>query len=90
MLLHFIRSELQPQHTKTIFLEAAVHLLYHVQVRSHHFCSHLSEEVRQCLIYDSAEAEARLIGVEYIISRKLFEQLPQDERRYWHSHAYEV
>eukprot|EP00775_Hariotina_reticulata_P005866 gene5866-6107_t len=60
------------------------------QVRSHHFCSHLNEEVRQCLIYDSPEPEARLIGVEYIISRKLFEQLPQDERRYWHSHAYEV
>lgn len=33
-----------------------------VQVRAHHFCSHVNEEMRQCLIYDSGEANARLIG----------------------------
>uniref|UniRef100_A0A915EDK4 DUF1264-domain-containing protein n=1 Tax=Ditylenchus dipsaci TaxID=166011 RepID=A0A915EDK4_9BILA len=52
--------------------------------------THLNEDVRQCVIYDSADAGARLIGVEYIISAKLFLQLPEDEKKYWHSHAYEV
>jgi hypothetical protein len=33
---------------------------------------------------------ARLIGIEYIISRRLYEGLPQEERMYWHSHQYEV
>jgi hypothetical protein len=32
------------------------------QVRAHHFCSHVNEEMRQCLIYDSGERNARLIG----------------------------
>lgn len=29
-------------------------------------------------------------GVEYIISRRLYEGLPDEEKRYWHSHVYEV
>ena len=31
-----------------------------------------------------------LIGIEYIISEKRFRQLPEEERRLWHSHHYEV
>ena len=46
--------------------------------------------MRQCLIYDSPEADARLIGVEYIISENLFLTLPDAEKRLWHSHEYEV
>ncbi|KAI8468414.1 MAG: DUF1264-domain-containing protein [Monoraphidium minutum] len=60
------------------------------QLRAHHYCTHLTEEVRQCVIYDSDKAGARLIGVEYIISRRLFEELPEEEKKYWHSHVYEV
>ncbi|KAL7751399.1 hypothetical protein RI367_003259 [Sorochytrium milnesiophthora] len=51
---------------------------------------HINEDMRQCLIFDSPEKGAKLIGVEYIINRKLFETLPMEERRYWHSHIYEV
>lgn len=61
------------------------------QVIADHFCGHLTEDLRQCLIYDTQdEKTARLIGVEYIISRPMFEALPEEEKKYWHSHAYEV
>lgn len=45
-----------------------------------------------CLAHstDSDKANARLIGIEYIISRRLFEGLPADEKRFWHSHEHEV
>jgi len=46
--------------------------------------------VRQCVIYDSDKPNARLIGLEYIISSELFEGLPEEEKIYWHSHKYEV
>uniref|UniRef100_A0A803LTG6 Oil body-associated protein 1A n=2 Tax=Chenopodium quinoa TaxID=63459 RepID=A0A803LTG6_CHEQI len=46
--------------------------------------------MRQCLIYDSPEADARLIGIEYIVSEDLFMTLPDAEKRLWHSHEYEV
>ncbi|KAM0935787.1 putative Oil body-associated protein [Dioscorea sansibarensis] len=60
------------------------------QVEAHHYCAHLNEEVRQCLIFDSSKADAKLIGVEYIISPMLFLALPEEEKRLWHSHEYEV
>lgn len=56
----------------------------------HHYCSHLNPDVFQCVIYDSDQPNARLIGIEYIISEKLFIQLPADEKQLWHSHRYEV
>jgi hypothetical protein len=46
--------------------------------------------MRQCAIFDSPEADARLIGVKYIISEKLFDTLSDEEKKQWHSHDYEV
>ncbi|KAF7791315.1 hypothetical protein EIP86_002329 [Pleurotus ostreatoroseus] len=39
-------------------------------VEAHHFCTHHSEDFHQCIIYDSGEPDARLIGIEYIVSEK--------------------
>ncbi|KAI8366724.1 uncharacterized protein BYT42DRAFT_595839 [Radiomyces spectabilis] len=60
------------------------------QVHAHHFCSHVNEDFRQCVIYDSPNSDARLIGIEYIISEKLFAKLDDEEKKFWHSHDYEV
>ena len=60
------------------------------QVIAHHYCSHRGEEFLQCVIYDSDKPDARLIGIEYIISAKLFQTLPEEEKKLWHSHVYEV
>ncbi|KAJ7583243.1 hypothetical protein C8J56DRAFT_1005272 [Mycena floridula] len=59
-------------------------------VEANHYCSHLNEDVRQCLLYDSPDRGARLIGIEYMITPKLFATLPESERKYWHTHVYEV
>lgn len=42
------------------------------------------------MLYDSPDANARVIGIEYMITPRLYESLPPDERRLWHSHVYEV
>src|SRR5438270_1628596 len=60
------------------------------QLIAQHYCAHLSNEVLQCIIYDSEKKDARLIGIEYIVSAKIFESLPADEKKFWHSHNYEV
>jgi len=60
------------------------------QVVAQHYCSHVSRDVRQCIIYESDKKHARLVGVEYIISAKLFKELPAEEKKLWHSHVYEV
>lgn len=60
------------------------------QVEAHHYCTMVNEEFHQCVIYDGNEEDAKLIGIEYIISERMFEELPEEEKRYWHSHGYEV
>ena len=60
------------------------------QVEANHYCTHLSEDFHQCVIYDSDRSDAKLIGIEYIVSERIFRTLPDEERRLWHSHQYEV
>lgn len=60
------------------------------QIEAHHYCSHLNDEVQQCVIYDTDGPNARLIGVEFMISERLFKTLPAREKRLWHSHEFEV
>ncbi|KAI0721024.1 hypothetical protein C8T65DRAFT_631967 [Cerioporus squamosus] len=59
-------------------------------VEAHHFCKHLSKDFHQCVIYDSDDPNAKLIGIEYIVSEKIFKSLPPEEKKFWHSHKYEV
>ncbi|VVM39103.1 hypothetical protein PS645_00177 [Pseudomonas fluorescens] len=61
-----------------------------VQMEAHHYCSILNEEVIQCVIYDGNRKDAKLMGVEYIISEQLFARLPGAEKALWHSHVHEV
>ncbi|MET0340341.1 MAG: OBAP family protein [Polyangiales bacterium] len=59
-------------------------------VEVHHFCRARNEEFTQCVMFDANTTEANLVGVEYIISERLFESLPEDEQRSWHPHNYEI
>ncbi|KAI2642749.1 DUF1264-domain-containing protein [Xylaria nigripes] len=59
-------------------------------VETNHYCTHLTEDVRQCLLYDSPGPNARLIGIEYMVTPKVFETLSAEEQKLWHSHVYEV
>lgn len=60
------------------------------QMEAHHYCSILNEEVIQCVIYDGNMKDAKLMGVEYIISAQLYAALPAAEKPLWHSHVHEV
>jgi len=60
------------------------------QIVTEHYCGHAGEDMHQCLLYESAEKNARLLGVEYIIADAMYRTLPDTEKRYWHPHTYEV
>jgi hypothetical protein len=44
----------------------------------------------QCLLFDSCEKNAKLLGVEYIVTDAVYRRLPEAEKKYWHPHTYEV
>jgi hypothetical protein len=60
------------------------------QMEAHHYCGHLSEDTIQCVIFDGNGKDAKLMGVEYIVSERLFQNLPTEEKHLWHSHVHEV
>jgi hypothetical protein len=72
---------------------AGLHCARHdptMQMEAHHYCRQVNEDLLQCVIFDGNTREANLIGLEYIVSERLFETLPAEERGFWHPHNYEV
>jgi hypothetical protein len=61
-----------------------------IQIITQHYCGMIGKDMHQCLLYDSIGKNARLLGVEYIVSDDIFHKLPESEKRYWHPHTYEV
>ncbi len=62
----------------------------HHQMEAHHFCRQVTEDFTECVLFDGNTDDANLIGIEYIISERLFERLPEEERQYWHPHNGEI
>jgi hypothetical protein len=60
------------------------------QIRTAHYCKQVNPDMYQCLIYDGNNPNAKVIGIEYVITDKLFKTLPAGEQKYWHAHDTEV
>lgn len=61
-----------------------------MQMEAHHYCRVVNDDLLQCVLFDGNTKDANLIGIEYIVSERLFETLPEDEKDYWHPHNFEV
>lgn len=59
------------------------------QIEVQHYCA-VGEELHQCFIFHTTEAGSKLLGVEYIIPDNLYQELSDEEKKYWHPHTYEV
>jgi hypothetical protein len=72
---------------------AGVHLLKdlpeHSQV-AYHYCKPVNADVSQCVLYDGTGPDAKLIGIEYLVTDALYQKMPAEEKTYWHDHKYEV
>ncbi|MGK9125007.1 OBAP family protein [Olivibacter jilunii] len=60
------------------------------QMEAHHYVSQLSEDFYQAIIFDGNSKDSKIMGIEYIVTEKLFNTLPKEEKKLWHSHHYEV
>jgi hypothetical protein len=72
---------------------AGLHCAKHdpgMQMEAHHYCRQVNQDLLQCVLFDGNRRDANLIGIEYIISERLFGTLPEGEKPYWHPHNYEI
>jgi len=60
------------------------------QFETHCLCTFLNDDVAQCSLYDTNDSNARLIGIEYTVSDRIFKNLPKEEQSLWTSNAFEV
>ncbi|MGV7207899.1 OBAP family protein [Oxalobacteraceae bacterium A2-2] len=60
------------------------------QMEAHHYCHQMNQDFAQCVLFDSNTRDANMNGVEYIISEKLYQRLPEAERKMWHPHNGEI
>ncbi|GHE35089.1 OBAP family protein [Vulcaniibacterium thermophilum] len=59
-------------------------------MEAHHYCRQVNQDFAQCVLFDGNTVDANLNGIEYIISERLFAELPAGERPYWHPHNGEI
>lgn len=61
-----------------------------LQLRVAHYCKQVRPDLFQCIVYNGTGKDARLLGIEYVISGDLYKQLSASEKKYWHPHDGEV
>ncbi|HEX5597031.1 MAG TPA: OBAP family protein [Micromonosporaceae bacterium] len=61
-----------------------------MQMEAHHYCRIVNDDLMQCVLFDGNTRDANLIGIEYIVSERLYRSLPEPERSSWHPHNFEV
>jgi hypothetical protein len=61
-----------------------------MQMEAHHYCNQVNEDFMQCVQFDGNTADARMMGIEYILSEATYSTLPSEEKAYWHPHNFEI
>ncbi|HJT19078.1 MAG TPA: DUF1264 domain-containing protein [Nitrospira sp.] len=57
----------------------------------HHYCKPISDKIFQCLLYESTDPKAQLVGIEYFVAKDLTRKLPPIQwHRHFHDHRVEI
>jgi hypothetical protein len=57
----------------------------------HHYCKGISDQILQCLLFESTDPKAPLVGIEYFVSKDLTRKLPAIQwHRHFHDHKVEI
>ena len=56
------------------------------QLEAHHYCMPLRDDGKlfQCIVTESSQPGAKILGVEYIVSDDVYQQLSEREKGLWH------
>jgi hypothetical protein len=54
------------------------------------YCSEITSGITQCIIFDSPKKNARLIGIEYIIDKLMYDKLNDKDKVAWQPLKFEI
>jgi hypothetical protein len=57
----------------------------------HHYCKPISDQILQCLLFESTDPNARLTDIEYFVAKPIARELPLSVwNQFYHDHAVEI
>ena len=57
----------------------------------HHYCKGISDQILQCLLFESTDPKAPLVAIEYFVGKDLSRKLPPIQwHRFFHDHKVEI
>lgn len=75
----------------TIHIDAEKHFGdAHPTEIAHHWCKPVAGGLIECQIYDSDNADARLVAMETIVTPAAYRSFPANEQALWHYHKDEI
>ena len=85
-----LTASAKPTDGYTVHIDATKHAATKMNLFVHHYCKGLLNGMMQCLLYDSDELNAKLIGVEQIVPNEVWEKFAVAEKQNWHGHVEEL
>jgi hypothetical protein len=80
----------KPAEGFTLHIDAKLHFPGAPDMVAHHYCKEVAGGMTECLLFESDEPNARLVGVEVIVGADAHAALPDDEKAMWHYHKEEI
>jgi hypothetical protein len=85
-----LAADLKPTEGWTLHIDAKRHFPSKPNLLAHHYCKEVSGGLTECLIYDSDGPDAKLVGVEVIVSPETYKTFSAAEKARWHYHKTEI
>jgi Protein of unknown function (DUF1264) len=85
-----LAADLKPTEGWTLHIDAKRHFPSKPDFVAHHYCKEVSGGLIECQIYDSDRPDAKLVGVEVIVSPETYQTFSAAEKRRWHAHKTEI
>ena len=85
-----LAADLKPTEGWTLHIDAKRHFPSKPNLLAHHYCKEVSGGLTECQIYDSDSPDAKLVGVEVIVSPETYKTFSAAEKARWHYHKTEI
>src|SRR5579864_6128734 len=80
----------RPTEGWTLHITAKKHFPGRPEMLARHFCKQVAGGLIECQLYDSGAPDARLVGVETIVSAATYAKFSAAEKAQWHYHRVEI
>lgn len=80
----------KPHQGFDLHIDAEKHFPADEKKIAHHFCKQVKGGMFECQLYDSDDKDARLVGVETVVSTDTWKGFDASEQAQWHYHKEEI